>query len=649
MSASEPSPTSAEVVVPGSHNPAPAAWPPSAVTPQPSIDAPSIAEATVAALNAALAARDFSAAADLFLPDGLASSHGETPVGASDAPFPYWRDHLMLSWQLRTLKGREGIRKFLEHVSFLSREGSGALHFAVDSSTDFRAPKVADFRPLGGAVGVIAFITAESAVGTGRGVVRLVEIEKGVWKIWTLYTALEKVKGWEEQTGPRRELGVRHGHVPGRIAWTEKRKEESEFVLAHPEVLIVGAGQSGLTAAARLKRLGISVLVIDKFDAVGDNWRNRYQHLVLHDPVWYDHLPYLEFPSTWPIYTPKDKIADWFQLYAKAMDLDIWTRTQIDVLSYNDTAKNWHVRVRRVLPDDGEVKKEFVTIHIIMATGHSGRPKMPSIPGMDSFQGDLLCHSGDFLGAKDDARGKKAVVIGACNSALDISQDYAEKGYDVTVIQRSSTHVISSESTREVSLGGLYGEGCPPVEDADLAVWSFPSEVLKALQVDVTSIAAERDRDMLDGLQRAGFRLDNGPSGGGLFMKYLQRGGGYYINVGAAQLIIDGKIKVKSGQAVAQILPRGIRLADGTELEADEVVFATGYESMRSTAKEILGDALPDDVGDVWGWDEEGEMRGIWRETSHPGVWIHGGNLAFTRYYSRPLALQILAKLRRVE
>jgi cation diffusion facilitator CzcD-associated flavoprotein CzcO len=281
-----------------------------------------------------------------------------------------------------------------------------------------------------------------------------------------------------------------------------------------------------------------------------------------------------------------------------------------------------------------------------MATGHSGKKNMPSIPGMDSFVGDLLCHSSDFPGARVNTNGKKAVVVGACNSSMDICQDYFEKGYDVTVVQRSSTFVISSVATMNVTLAPLYVEGGPPVEDADLLVWGMPSEVLKAVQVDLAKIAADRDKKMLDGLEAAGFKTDRGPSGAGIFGKYLQRGGGYYIDVGMAQLIIDGKVKVKHGQEATEVLPRGLRFADGTELEADEIVFATGYDNMRTTAKGILGDALPDSVGDVWGWDEEGEMRGIWKNSGHPALWFHGGNLAMARYYSRLLALQILASLK---
>ena len=153
------------------------------------------------------------------------------------------------------------------------------------------------------------------------------------------------------------------------------------------------------------------------------------------------------------------------------------------------------------------------------------------------------------------------------------------------------------------------------------------------------------DGKLLEALEKVGFKTDNAPNDAGLVIKYFQRGGGYYFDVGASQLIIDGKIKVKQGQEVTHILPHGLKFADGSELEVDEIIFATGYENMRTQARIIFGDELADRVGDVWGWDEEGEFRGFWRDTGHPGFWFQGGNLAICRYFSRVLALQIKARL----
>jgi cation diffusion facilitator CzcD-associated flavoprotein CzcO len=391
--------------------------------------------------------------------------------------------------------------------------------------------------------------------------------------------------------------------------------------------------------------LNVPTLIIDKNDTVGDNWRKRYHQLVLHDPVWYDHLPYMSFPDYWPVFTPKDKLADWFEGYAKALELNIWMRSSIESVSWDEVKKLWTVRVTCQFPSGGTETRTLHPKHIIQATGHSGKPNFPDIPGRDGFQGDLLAHSSNFPGASDKGKGKKAVVIGACNSSHDICQDYHEKGYDVTMVQRSTTCVVSSDSATKILLGGIYAEGGPPVEDGDLWVWGLPTETLKALHCDLTKKQIVNDAELLAGLKRVGFKLDLGPDDSGLFFKYFQRGGGYYFDVGASQLVIDGKIKVKQGQEVTEILPHGVKFADGTELEADEVVFATGYDNMRTQARVIFGDEVADRVGNIWGFDAEGEIRTLWRKSGHPGFWFHGGNLAICRYFSRVLALQIKAQL----
>lgn len=237
-----------ERVLPGSVNLTPAAWPQTAVTPSESIDAAAVAQRTISALNAALAQADPAAITDLFLPDGPspgpvgngngATNGNDNANGAAGTVAPFWRDHLALAFSLRTLKGRERIRAYLAGLPARALKG---LRLEVDASSPFRAPQVAGFRPAGDVRGVGFFVTVESAAGTGRGVVRLVESGgQGRWKIWTLFTGLEELKGFEEARGPKREVGVRHGDWVGRKNWAERRREEAEFLGREPEVLIIG-------------------------------------------------------------------------------------------------------------------------------------------------------------------------------------------------------------------------------------------------------------------------------------------------------------------------------------------------------------------------------------------------------------------------
>ncbi|KAF9887104.1 hypothetical protein FE257_010598 [Aspergillus nanangensis] len=583
------------------------------------IDPDKVVSAVLDQLNAAAAQNDVPTIANLFLEDG------------------FWRDHLALSLDLHTVKGRENITTFLNTNRRL-------LKVELDRSSAFHAPHVGPIDAFGDVIGVEFFINATTEVGNAKGIVRLAE-KDGDWKIFTFFTCLVELNGAEENVNHRRPVGVQHGEQPDRQNWQDRRTSESNFETQNPTVLIIGAGQAGLSIAARLKMLKIDALIIDKEDRIGDNWRSRYHQLVLHDPVWFDHMPYLPFPSNWPVFTPKDKLAEFFECYTKLLELNVWTQTTLESSSWSDATHEWTISLqRRIGPDDNVETRIVHPRHVIQATGHSGKMNLPLFKGVEGFRGDRICHSAEFPGAGTSSRGKKAVVVGSCNSGHDIAQDYHEKGYEVTMVQRSSTTVVSSSAIVNIGLKGLYEENGPATDDADLFLWSIPSELFKAQQVKVTAVQNQHDKETLDGLERAGFQVDRGPDDAGLLMKYLQRGGGYYIDVGASQLIIDGKIKVKQGQEIKEILPHGILFADGTQLEADEIVFATGYQNMRTQARALFGDAVADRVGDVWGMDAEGEMRTMWRRSGHPGLWFMGGNLALCRYYSRLLAMQIKAE-----
>lgn len=391
-----------------------------------------------------------------------------------------------------------------------------------------------------------------------------------------------------------------------------------------------------------MKMLGVDTLAIDTNARVGDNWRKRYKQLVLHDPVWYDHMPYLPFPPHWPVFTPKDKLAEWFETYVSALELNVWTRTRILDSSWSEGEKRWTVVLERSFMDGSTEVRTFHPRHLIQATGHSGKKNIPAIKGVTE-EDRRVCHSSDFAGTLDPVSGKKAVVVGACNSGHDIAKTLYEKGYEVTMVQRSSTCVISSHAVTNIGLKGLYDESGPPVEDADLSLWGMPFEMLKRQQAKVTKVQAEYDAPIRNALEKAGFKLDDGPDGAGLLAKYFTWGGGYYIDVGASRLIAEGKIKVKQGREILELREEGLIFDDGTVLDADEIVFATGYQNMRTQARVMLGDELADRVTDVWGHDSEGEFRTIYRKTGHPGFWFFGGNLAVCRYHSKILALQIKA------
>lgn len=545
----------------------------------------------------------------------------------------YWRDLVTFTWNLHTSEGKAQISDMLGSQLATTRPSGWRI---ADGETASEEDGV-----------TTAWIEFETAVARGFGLVRLV---KG--KIWTLLTTMVELKGHEEFKGFNRPFGAKHGAGKHRPTWTDERETEARDLgyASQPYVLIIGGGQGGIALGARLRQLGVPAIILDKNDKPGDSWRNRYKSLCLHDPVWYDHLPYLKFPETWPIFTPKDKIGDWLEMYTKVMELNYWSRSTCKSARYDAATKEWTVIVDR---DGAEVTLR--PKQLVLATGMSGKPNLPSYTGMNTFTGDQ--HHSSMHPGPDAYRGKRAVVIGSNNSAHDICAALWENDADVTMVQRSSTHIVRSDTLMDVGLAGLYSEQAVrsgmTTEKADLIFASLPYGILHTFQIPLYDKMREIDADFYAGLEKAGFWLDFGADNSGLFMKYLRRGSGYYIDVGASQLVIDGKIKLAHGN-VTQIVPDGVMLEDGTRLPADLIVYATGYGSMNGWAADLIGRDVADKVGKCWGLGSDtpkdpgpwvGEERNMWKPTQQDALWFHGGNLHQSRHYSQFLSLQLKARM----
>jgi putative flavoprotein involved in K+ transport len=584
-------------------------------------DASAVATAWLDDLEAALSARDVPAAARLFATES------------------YWRDLVSFSWNITTVEGREGVEQLLEQTL----AGTDPSGFALDEPAD-EADGV-----------VTAWFVFETAVGRGRGLLRLIE-EDGERRAFTFLTTLYELKGHEEPRNEHRPRGAEHGADKSRQTWLERRQEEAESLgsTTQPYVLVIGGGQGGIALGARLRQLGVPSLVIDKHPRPGDQWRNRYKSLCLHDPVWYDHLPYLKFPDNWPVFAPKDKIGDWLESYTKIMEVPYWSSTTATSASYSEETGEWTVEVER----EGRPLTLRPT-QLVFATGMSGKPNIPDVPGTDVFEGDL--HHSSAHPGPDAYRGKKVVVIGSNNSAFDICGALWENDVDVTMVQRSSTHIVKSDSLMEIGLGDLYSERAVKAgvttEKADLIFASLPYRILHTFQIPAYEAMAEKDKDFYERLEAAGFDHDWGDDGSGLFMKYLRRGSGYYIDVGAADLVANGDVKLVKGQ-IDHLTKDAVVLADGTELPADVVVMATGYGSMNGWVADLIDQETADRLGKVWGLGSdttkdpgpwEGEQRNMWKPTQIDNLWMHGGNLHQSRHYSLYLALQLKARFEGID
>jgi putative flavoprotein involved in K+ transport len=566
--------------------------------------APAEAQAWLDGFAAALQARDAKAAAELFLTDGL------------------WRDVLAFTWNLQTQFGRGQIEATLRDT--LAHTQPANFHIPA-KRTPPRWVKRA------GRETIEVIFEFDAAFGPCHGVVRLV-LDDGGLRAWTLVTNLQELRGHEEFK--KAEVADSDARTFGGENWLDRLATQRAFAGRDPAVIVVGGGQAGLSIAARLHQLGVDTLIVDRHERVGDNWRKRYHSLTLHNEVHVNHLPYIPFPPSFPTYIPKDKLANWFESYVESLELNFWTGTALESGAYDEARRRWNVTLRL---KDGSTRVMHPR-HLIFATGVSSIPYFPKLPGLDDFKGTMV-HSGSFADA-EQWRGRKALVLGSGTSGHDVAQELQAHGADVTLIQRSPTYVVSLKEAQSVY--AIYSEGIP-FEDCDLLATSMPYPVLQRSYQISTARGREVDKTILDRLAAKGFRLHFGEDETGFQMMYLRRGGGYYFNVGCSDLIVAGKISLLQYADIERFVADGAKLRDGSVVPAELLVLATGYKNQQDTVRAYLGDKIADAVGPVWGFDDGGELRNMWKRTAQPGLWFTAGSLAQCRIFSRYLAIQIKA------
>jgi cation diffusion facilitator CzcD-associated flavoprotein CzcO len=536
----------------------------------------------------------------------------------------HWRDLLALTWRIGTVGGAGAIVEGLKaHVGRARPTG-----FRIDP--DRTAPRRVT---RAGTEAIEAIFRFETALGRGSGVLRLTEGGQGL-KAWTLLTALDELKGFEERVGRARPSGEAWSRDFRGPNWLDLRKQAAAYADREPAVLVVGGGQAGLSIAARLTHLGVDTLVVDCWPRIGDNWRRRYHALTLHNQVHVNHLPYMPFPPNWPTYIPKDKLAGWFEAYVEAMEVSYWTATEFEGGRYDEREQRWNALLRRA---DG-TKRELHPRHVVMATGVSGIPNLPDIPGLADFAGTVL-HSSQY----DDGEpwsGRNVLVVGTGNSGHDIAQDLHASGARVTLVQRSPTLIVNIEPSAQLPYA-LYDEA--PLEDCDLITASMPLALARETHIRLTEQAKRLDQELLDALERIGFRLDFGEDGTGWQFKYLTRGGGYYFNVGCSDLIVDGSIGLVQFADIAGFTAEGATLRSGDLLPAELIVLATGYKGQEHLVRNLFGDDVAARVGPIWGFGDGTELRNMFTRTGQPGLWFIAGSFAQCRIYSRYLGLQIKA------
>lgn len=436
-----------------------------------------------------------------------------------------------------------------------------------------------------------------------------------------------------------------------------------------------------ITLAARLKALGVESVMAEQNARPGDNWTFRYDCMRFHVPTSYSDLPYMPYAAELRHnhLLARDELASHVRQYVKSFNLNMITSAQIQLTQYNLSTKRWIIKFQGSTGECTAVSK-----HLVLATGiASQKPNIPSIADSHLYQG-LSMHSAQYRNPKQLAdHGVKVsdildmidtwsmqrtnyfqsvLVIGSANTAFDVLEDCHAAGLHTTMVVRSSTHIVPIEYVTDKKVLGLYDIN---VAAADRLYLTLPACVDSHLTRSMMAMLAAREPDRYAPLVSIGFPVHDSLHPDAVLMHNLiERSGGHYVDVGGTKLLTEGKASIKSGVEPIAYTPSGLRLSDGSSIDADAIVWCTGYadKNIRDSAVQILGGRSRDEDingsdGDMigpaaiaarldatLGIDAEGEIRGLWkRHLRLDNFWVTGGHTQHHRWHSRTLALQIKA------
>ncbi|KAF2823555.1 FAD/NAD(P)-binding domain-containing protein [Ophiobolus disseminans] len=553
----------------------------------------------------------------------------------------YWRDFGALTSHLRTFKApRVVAAALLDTIALRGLEGdielAGDAHFAVlspvmmfiDAGIKLRTTSPA--LDCSGKFVLLPTKSEESGEAVG-------------WKIWVLSTWVEEL--------------IDHPADEALLLAPSRKLDGSEVM--ETDVLIIGGGTSGLISAARLKALGVESIVLDSNAHVGDAWGKRFDSLTFHVPTSNCELPYASYGKELqsPHRLTRDEVAKHMHQYAADFHLNVILRAGIRSTVFNAIEKKWTIKFRT---GDGEETRTIFSKHLVQATGLGCRkPYLPPMDNEKSYKGTSI-HSVQFRNAHVLAKkGTKSVaVIGSANTAFDIMRDCYNAGLKTTMVARSPTYVFPYEYIMDSHGIGAYD--MMPVEAADRLINTLPTGIDGQFSHGLFAHLASQEPDRYLALSQAGFPvLDSRDPSFNVQHHLLERAGGHYIDVGGTELIASGKVAVRGLVEPIGYTETGLRLSDGSALEADAVIWCTGYadKDVRVTARDMLGAEEPregykkGDLGPAdiaarldasWGVDAEGEVRGVWkRHLRMENYWTMGGVIQHQRWWSRPMTQQI--------
>jgi putative flavoprotein involved in K+ transport len=316
----------------------------------------------------------------------------------------------------------------------------------------------------------------------------------------------------------------------------------------------------------------------------------------------------------------------------------VWTSTTFLKAHYDDDAEVWTIHVQR---EDGTIRVLHPR-HFVVAGGLFGAPKTPDLKGLDTFRG-LAVHSDSFQGGADYA-GRDVLVIGAGVSGHELAHDLCEHGANVTMLQRSSTYVVSFEAYHKYWNSLFTEDATLPPEFLDQMAYAVPFDGPgDEIQKKLVKLGAEEDKELLDRLQAVGFKLHWGPNGTGIIGAHMSGVDSYQIDIGASGLIADGAIALKQGVEVVEIVNGDtVVFSDGSTQRADLIVFATGYHQFWGHIAPALGAAAAK-IDKAYGRAADGEYANTWRRSAQPGLWFGTGFIRIARFYSSFTAMLIKA------
>ncbi|XP_074561721.1 putative indole-3-pyruvate monooxygenase YUCCA9 [Curcuma longa] len=314
--------------------------------------------------------------------------------------------------------------------------------------------------------------------------------------------------------------------------------------------LIVGAGPSGLAVGACLRDHGVPFVILEKANCIASLWQRRtYDRLKLHLPKQFCQLPKLPFPGDFPEYPSKAQFVAYLEAYARHFQLHPHFNVAVSSVKFDETCGMWRVRCRRTTAE-----VEYICQWLVVATGENSDCVVPEIAGMHEFFSEQVMHVCDYKSG-EAFRGKKVLVVGCGNSGMEVCLDLCLHNAFPTMVVRDSVHVLPRET---------FGKST-----FELAVGMMKWLPLKLVDKVILALS----RVILGNTEKLGLKR---PRVGPFELKNTQ-GKTPVLDVGALRKIKSGEIKVVP--AIKRFSHRKAELANGTILDVDSIILATGYRS----------------------------------------------------------------------